>query len=88
VIAVAKRELQPGDVIRRGIGGFDVRGEAIRAAECANLVDVALATGARARRRIATGEPVARDSLLLTQEAYDVGARSMNFGEIELRKNA
>jgi predicted homoserine dehydrogenase-like protein len=56
VAAVAKRDLRPGLSITTGVGGFDVRGEAVRFSEAPNAVPVGLLTGAVITRKISRGE--------------------------------
>jgi predicted homoserine dehydrogenase-like protein len=56
VCAVAKQKLEPGDLIRRGIGGSKVRGEAFRLVEMPDAAPLGLLAGARMRRRVAAGE--------------------------------
>ncbi|MFW6126098.1 MAG: SAF domain-containing protein [Chloroflexota bacterium] len=46
VAAVVKRPLQAGTVIERGIGGFDVRGVAVRIADRGDHVPIGLLSGA------------------------------------------
>ncbi|MBN1855933.1 MAG: NAD(P)-dependent oxidoreductase [Dehalococcoidia bacterium] len=52
VAAVAKRPLQPGERIRRGIGSFDVRGVAVRIAECPEHCPIGLLDEAVVVRRV------------------------------------
>lgn len=56
VVAVAKRDLKPGTLIPTAIGGFDVRGEAVRFAEAPFAVPIGLLSGARIRKRVSRGE--------------------------------
>ncbi len=53
VAAVAKRELRRGMKITAGVGGFDVRGEAVRFSEAPYAVPIGLLTGAVVTNRIA-----------------------------------
>lgn len=56
VAAVAKRHIESGAVIKRGIGGFDVRGVAVRIAERSDHVPIGLLSGAVAKHRLDPGE--------------------------------
>jgi predicted homoserine dehydrogenase-like protein len=56
VAAVAKRTLEPGTVIKRGIGSFDVRGEAVGIANHPDNVPIGLLYNARVRNRIEPGQ--------------------------------
>ena len=58
VAAVAKRELLPGEIIAQGIGGFDVRGEAIEWSRDATHVPVGLLSNAVVKHRIEPGQRV------------------------------
>ncbi|WP_205844222.1 hypothetical protein [Mycolicibacterium sp. GF69] len=67
VAAVAKRDLTPGEVIERGVGGFDVRGKGVAIAENPDHVPAALLTGARLREHLCAGEMVRFDHVELPQ---------------------
>jgi predicted homoserine dehydrogenase-like protein len=56
VAAVAKRPIAAGSLIGTGLGGFDLRGEALEIAEAPDAVPVTLTDGARTRRAIEPGE--------------------------------
>ncbi|QDV48849.1 NAD(P)-dependent oxidoreductase [Gimesia fumaroli] len=56
VAAISKCPLQPGTVIERGIGSFEVRGSAVPITEYPNHIPIGLLQGARIRRHIAPGE--------------------------------
>lgn len=56
VAAIAKRDLPAGHLIERGIGSFDIRGEAVQITEEPDHVPVGLLTGARVTRRISRGQ--------------------------------
>lgn len=58
VAAIAKRVLTPGTTIKRGIGGFDVRGEAVRILDHADHVPIGLLVNARVRNRIEPGQVI------------------------------
>lgn len=65
VAAIAKRPLRPGEMIERGIGSFDVRGEAIRVAEEPDFVPIGLLSNARVKNEVAPGEQLTMDSVEL-----------------------
>ncbi len=56
VAAIAKRDLPAGHLIERGIGSFDIRGEAVQIAAEPDHIPVGLLTGARVTRRISRGQ--------------------------------
>lgn len=58
VAAIAKRALLPGDKITRGIGGFDVRGEAIEWSKDRSHVPIGLLADAVVTQRIEPGQRV------------------------------
>ncbi len=58
VAAVAKRGIQAGETIERGLGGFAVRGEAIRRKEHPNHVPICLLQQATIIRTINEGEVI------------------------------
>lgn len=63
VAAVAKRDLEIGYTIHRGIGGFDVRGEAVEIARHPHHAPVGLLADAVVRRRISAGDYVEIDDV-------------------------
>jgi predicted homoserine dehydrogenase-like protein len=65
VVAIAKVPLEPGRAIERGIGSFDVRGEARALDGARGLVPLGLLAGARLRRAVAPGQPLAFDDVEL-----------------------
>ncbi|PFG15033.1 NAD(P)-dependent oxidoreductase [Bacillus sp. es.036] len=56
VAAIAKRKLIPGDQISHGIGGIEVRGEAVRIADAENHIPIGLLRNAVIKRPIEEGE--------------------------------
>ena len=62
-MAIAKRDLEPGQTIERGIGGFDVRGEAARFAEQMQAVPIGLLDGARISRGVGRGQVLGWDDV-------------------------
>ena len=63
VCAVAKRRLEPGTRIERGIGGFEVRGEAIRVDEGRGHVPIGVLQPAVLRRRVEPGQVLQWDDV-------------------------
>ena len=56
VAAIAKTALRTGQTIRRGIGGFEVRGEAVRFSDAAGHVPIGILQNAVLRRPIEPGQ--------------------------------
>jgi predicted homoserine dehydrogenase-like protein len=65
VAAIAKRELKPGERIDKGIGSFDVRGEAIKISGDPDHMPIGLVSDAVVRRRIEAGQRLRFDDLEL-----------------------
>ncbi len=63
VAAIAKREMKPGETIVRGIGGFDVRGEAIRLAEEPDHVPIGLLRNTVLKRALEPGQMITFDDI-------------------------
>jgi predicted homoserine dehydrogenase-like protein len=61
VVATAKRDLVPGDVVD-GIGGETVYGFTYNAADAAGMLPLGLAAGARVTRPVAKGDPLTTDA--------------------------
>jgi predicted homoserine dehydrogenase-like protein len=61
IAAIAKRELTPGQRIRRGIGSFELRGEAVRIADHPNHLPIGLVSDAVMARRVAPGQRLSMD---------------------------
>lgn len=80
VAAEAKRTLEPGERIARGIGSFEVRGRAIRLRERPGHVPIGLLADAVLRRRVPAGELVALDDVELEE-----GTALRAWREIEAR---
>lgn len=73
VAAIAKRELVAGERISRGIGGFDVRGEAVRLVDSPNHVPIGLLSNAVLKRRLEPGQLVTFDDIdLQPSRALDI----------------
>ena len=56
--AISKRDLKAGEIIERGIGSFEVRGEATEIATSPDHAPVGLLTGARLTRNVSRGQPL------------------------------
>jgi predicted homoserine dehydrogenase-like protein len=63
VAAVAKRDLKVGEVIRRGIGSFDLRGEAVRLAAHRGHVPIGLVSDVVIQRPIQAGQRLNLDDI-------------------------
>ena len=75
VAAVSKNELAAGGTIETPIGGFDVRGKAIRAAEHLDHVPLGLLKGARLRRTVPPEQIITQDDVeLLPTRAAEIWA--------------
>lgn len=81
VSAIAKRDLAVGDRID-GIGGFDVYGDAVPAAEAAagRELPIGLAAGAKLVRAVATGAAVTFDDVELDESRTIVTLRRLQDG--------
>lgn len=73
VAAVAKRDLPAGTRIERAMGSFDLRGEAVVAADAPGHCPIGLLDGARLTRPVARGETLALDGV----ELADAGALAL-----------
>ena len=67
VAAISKRTLKAGDTIRRGIGGFDVRGIAVRISESRGHVPIGLLANAQVTRRVKPGQQINFDDVELLE---------------------
>jgi predicted homoserine dehydrogenase-like protein len=63
VAAVAKRTLEPGEHIARGIGSFELRGICVRLAENAGHLPIGLADGVHLRKRVPAGAILSFDDV-------------------------
>lgn len=63
VAAIAKRPLEPGDIITRGIGSFDVRGIAVRIADNRGHIPIGLLENAVVTRHIKPEQQVSFDDV-------------------------
>lgn len=67
VAAIAKEGLQPDTIIDKGIGSFEVRGEAINIIEQPNMVPIGLISNARIKRKIEPGQIITFDDVDLPE---------------------
>jgi len=67
VAAITKRDLQAGEVIKKGIGSFEVRGSAIEIAKHKDLVPIGLLVDAKLKRDKKEGEYISFDDVELPQ---------------------
>jgi predicted homoserine dehydrogenase-like protein len=63
VATVAKRRLVPGEVIKRGVGSFSVRGEAVKNSEYTGHVPIGLVFDVVLKRFVEPGEVVSFDDI-------------------------
>ena len=63
VATIAKRGLVPGEIIKRGIGSFTVRGEAIKIAENPQHVPIGLVSDAVLKRHVEPGQIINFDDI-------------------------
>lgn len=75
VIALAKRELKPGDVLG-GLGGIDFYGEIDTVAGARGLLPVGLAEGATVTRALRCDEPITLDAVDLAEDRLACRLRS------------
>ena len=57
----------PGEVIRRGMGSFEVRGSAVRIAESPAHIPIGLLADAVVKRRIEPGQPISFDDVVIPE---------------------
>ena len=67
VASLAKRELEPGHVIERGCGSFDVRGTCVNIAARPGHVPICLASDLRLKRRVEAGQLLTMDDVELPE---------------------
>ncbi|MBL9143932.1 MAG: NAD(P)-dependent oxidoreductase [Verrucomicrobiaceae bacterium] len=65
VAAVAKKAMRTGTAISTAIGGFEVRGEAVRYSEAPHAVPIGLLAGARVTRKLDAGQTLTWDDVEL-----------------------
>jgi predicted homoserine dehydrogenase-like protein len=67
VASIAKRELEPGRVIERGCGSFDLRGTCVEIAARPGHVPICLASDLRLKRRVEPGQLLTMDDVELPE---------------------
>ncbi len=67
VASIAKRRLEPGEVIERGYGSFELRGSCVNIADRPGHVPICLASGLHVRRRIEPGQLLTMDDVELPE---------------------
>ncbi|MGP4106322.1 NAD(P)-dependent oxidoreductase [Virgibacillus sp. L01] len=67
VAAIAKRILEPGEKIEKGIGSFQVRGEAVRMTSNQNHVPIGLLVNAVMKRTVEEGQIITFDDVELPE---------------------
>jgi predicted homoserine dehydrogenase-like protein len=67
VASIAKRELEPGRVIERGCGSFDLRGACVDIAAHPGHVPICLASDLRLQRRVEPGQLLTMDDVELPE---------------------
>jgi len=83
VAAIAKRSLEAGQTIERGIGGFDVRGEAINIIEHPKHVPLGLFTDIRMRRTVEPEQVITFDDIEFTTAKMADSRALAAWGEIK-----
>lgn len=76
VVAVAKRDLAPGEALRE-IGSADYYGWLYVASEARDLLPIGIATGATVRTPVRRGEPIARTAVDLDRGSFVVRLREL-----------
>ncbi|WP_434458648.1 NAD(P)-dependent oxidoreductase [Stutzerimonas urumqiensis] len=73
VAAIAKQAMKPGDLIERGIGGFQFRGEAIRLADHPDHVPIGLLRKTALKRAVEPGQLITFDDVdILPSRALEI----------------
>ncbi|MCQ4289418.1 NAD(P)-dependent oxidoreductase [Pseudomonas stutzeri] len=76
VAAIAKRTMRPGELIERGIGGFQFRGEAVKLDENPHHVPIGLLRKTVLKRAIEPGQLITFDDVdILPSRALDIVMR-------------
>jgi predicted homoserine dehydrogenase-like protein len=81
VAAVAKRELRPGEAIRRGCGSFELRGICVRIPDLPDHLPIGLADDIRIRRCVEPGQVLTFDDVEMPgSEACSIWAATVGAG--------
>jgi len=84
VAAIAKRELLPGEKIAKGIGSFQVRGEAVKIAHHETHVPIGLLVNAEMKRHVKKGELLTFEDVELPKSlALDAWVETLNTATIK-----
>lgn len=76
VAAIAKRAMRPGELIERGIGGFQFRGEAVKLASNPDHVPIGLLRKTALKRAVEPGQIITFDDVdFLPSRALDIVSR-------------
>jgi predicted homoserine dehydrogenase-like protein len=67
VASIAKRTLQPGTIVNKGIGSFEVRGEAINICDASNMVPIGLMDQVHIKRVIEPGQIITFDDVDISE---------------------
>jgi predicted homoserine dehydrogenase-like protein len=79
VAAIAKRAMKPGELIERGIGGFQFRGEAIKLAQHPDHVPIGLLRKTALKRAVEPGQIITFDDIdILPSRALDIVMEQRN----------
>ena len=79
VAAIAKRPMPAGELIERGIGGFQFRGEAIKLADHPDYVPIGLLRKTALKRAVEPGQMITFDDVdILPSRALDIVLRQSN----------
>ena len=91
VAAIAKRAMKPGELIERGIGGFQFRGEAIKLAQHPDHVPIGLLRKTALKRAVEPGQIITFDDIdILPSRALDIvmEQRKPRLVEVESKADA
>ena len=87
VVTIAKRDLEPGDALD-GIGGYTCYGEIDRYDNTRGLLPIGLAENAQLTRRIARGQPVPMDAVMIDEDSLLAQLRREQDGTPKKSKKA
>ncbi|MEX0884224.1 MAG: NAD(P)-dependent oxidoreductase [Cyclobacteriaceae bacterium] len=90
VAAIAKKDLYAGSIIDRGIGGMEVRGEAVKIKDSNNHVPIGLLSKVELKRNIEAGELITFDDINIPDSlALDAWRETVkgNQGEKQLKES-
>ena len=67
VASIAKKRLQPGTIINKGIGSFEVRGEAINICDASDMVPIGLMDQVHIKRAVEPGQIITFDDVDISE---------------------